>query len=335
MSQTIFVKRPANTILTANADTDLNEGKKTLRIEAAALEALAKSLDYQFTEVIDLLANIKGRIIVSGMGNSGHIGRKIAATFASTGSPAFFVHPAEASHGDLGMLTKDDAVILISNSGESAELKDILAFCKRFRIPIIGFTSKPESTLGEQSDYFLRLMDMDEACPTGKVPTTSTTMSLALGDALAVTLMKRNGFTGDDFKVFHPGGKLGQQLMRVSDVMRDYQELPLIKITADMGDALMAMSENNFGRAIIVDKNGHLAGFISDGDIRRNVGDDLVSKPVTDIMSKNPKCVEKSDLAVSALTIMNENQITDLIVTDERKPIGLLRLHDILKAGIV
>ena len=334
MINPVFKKTAVNQSLTDQRSTDILEGQETLLIEARALNEMADALDQTFSDVVDLFANIKGRIIVTGMGKSGQIGRKIASTFASTGTPSFFVHPSEASHGDLGMIAQNDSVLLLSNSGESAELKDTIAFCKRFGIPMVAITSNRKSTLGRQSDYVLELIKAREACPTGKAPTTSTTLTVALGDALAVALMKRHGFTASDFSVFHPGGKLGQKLLKVSDIMRSNQELPLVPMNGVMQDALDSMSASNFGRAIVVDDNGDLLGFVSDGDLRRHMAPDLPSRPVTEIMSKNPKRIDQKDMAAKALAIMNEYEITDLVVTDGDKPIGLLRMHDILKAGV-
>lgn len=315
-------------------EQDILEGKKTLQIEIDGLQKLSENLSTEFSQAVELLKNCTGRIIISGMGKSGHVGRKMAATFASTGTPSFFVHPGEASHGDLGMVTENDVVIALSNSGETKELSDILAFCKRFSIPLIGITSGRESTVAKQADILLLLADSPEACPNGQAPTTSTTMTIALGDALAVALMKRKGWKNTDFKTFHPGGKLGQMLLKVSDLMHGGDKLPLVKQDATMKDALLVMSSKNFGRTGVVNKEGNLVGFVSDGDLRRHMGDDLLDKPVAQVMNPNPRTVAPDILAAEALAIMNEISITDLMVVDGEKPVGLLRLHDIMRAGI-
>lgn len=328
------LKQSLNGVDDAQVNDDIAEGQKTLQIEIEGLQKLAKNLDASFSQAVELLKNCTGRLIVSGMGKSGHVGRKMAATFASTGTPCFFVHPGEASHGDLGMVTEDDVVIALSNSGETKELSDVLAFCKRFSIPLIGITSKENSTVAKQSDILLLLADTPEACPNGQAPTTSTTMTMALGDALAVALMKRKGWKNTDFKKFHPGGKLGQMLLKVSDLMHGGDKLPLVDETATMKDALLVMSAKNFGRTGVINNTGDLVGFVSDGDLRRHMGDDLLNKPVSEVMNANPKSVSPDILAAEALAIMNNSAITDLMVVDGTKPVGILRLHDIMKAGI-
>lgn len=318
----------------AQVNGDVAEGQKTLQIEIEGLKKLSNSLGTDFSQSVELLKNCQGHLIITGMGKSGHVGRKIAATFASTGTPCFFVHPAEASHGDLGMVTDNDVVIALSNSGETKELSDIMAYCKRFSIPMIGMTSRAGSTLAKQSDILLLLADTPEACPNGQAPTTSTTMMIALGDALAVALMKRKGWKNTDFKKFHPGGKLGQMLLKVSDLMHSGDALPLVTQSATMKEALLVMSAKNFGRTGVIDKGGSLVGFISDGDLRRHMGDDLLDKPVCDVMSATPRSINPDALAAEALAIMNENTITDLMVTQDGKPVGFIRLHDIMRAGI-
>ena len=328
------LKNVLNTTNDAQVSADIAEGQKTLKIEIEGLQKLSDSLDIAFSQAVDLLKNCQGRVIITGMGKSGHVGRKIAATFASTGAPSFFVHPGEASHGDLGVITNEDVVIAISNSGETKELSDILAYCKRFSIPLIGITSKQNSTIAKQADITLFLSDTPEACPNGQAPTTSTTMTIALGDALAVALMKRKGWKNTDFKKFHPGGKLGQMLLKVSDIMHGGDALPLVNETATMKEALLMMSAKNFGCTGIINNNGDLVGFISDGDLRRHMDDKLLDKPVADVMNTNPKSVPSDLLAAEALAIMNKSSITNLLVVDGVKPVGILRLHDIMRAGV-
>lgn len=313
---------------------DLAVGRDTLRLEADALNKLADGLDARFTQAVDVILNHKGRVILTGIGKPGHVAKKIAATLASTGTPSSYVHPAEASHGDLGMITDQDVVLALSKSGESQELRDIVNYCKRFSVTLIAITMKPESTLGRQADLILQLPDVPEACPNQQAPTTSTTMIIGLGDALAMALMQRRGFSATDFRQYHPGGKLGGQLITVQSVMQQGDALPLVRDNAVMRDVQNVMSAKNFGCAIVVDTNGTLAGFISDGDIRRHLSADLLDKPVTHIMGKHPRTIDGTALTAAALAIMNQHNITQLVVTDNDKPIGLLRLHDIMRAGV-
>ncbi|OFX07802.1 MAG: D-arabinose 5-phosphate [Alphaproteobacteria bacterium RIFOXYD12_FULL_60_8] len=316
-----------------SAADDVAAGRRVLELEAEGLRALSLALDGAFSEAVDILGRIKGRIIVSGMGKSGHVGSKIAATLASTGSAAFFVHPAEASHGDLGMITIEDAVIAISNSGESKELADVVAYTRRFAIPLIAITRRGTSTLGEAADVTLLLPDVAEACPLGLAPTTSTTATLALGDALAVALLERKGFSAQDFQVFHPGGKLGQTLQRVEDLMHGDGELPLISTQATMSTALIEMTAKRFGCVGVVG-NGKLAGVITDGDLRRHMAANLLDRTVIDVMTKAPKIIGPSALAAEALRIMNTNQVTCLFVVEDGAPVGILHIHDLLRAGV-
>jgi arabinose-5-phosphate isomerase len=327
------IKKPMT--VTEAEKNDLAVARKVLGIEAAALEELAQSLDGDFCRAITLIEGLKGRLVITGMGKSGHIAKKVAATFASTGTPSFFVHPAEASHGDLGMIGQDDAVLALSNSGETPELSDIIAYTRRFHIPLIGMTRRAESSLGSQCDYPLVLPNSVEACPNRQAPTTSTTAMLALGDALAVALMERRGFSADDFRTFHPGGKLGQRLLRVREVMHGPDQLPTIAQTALMADALMEMTGKSFGCVGVVDDAGKLAGIVTDGDLRRHMGDDLVSRAVDTVMTRNPKAITADFLAVEALAIMNDRSITSLFVVDEHGvPCGLVHIHDLLRLGV-
>jgi len=336
------LQKPAEaTIVTLDADVQnsLQSARRVLETEAAALTALAASLGASFHEAIEMISAAEGRVIVTGMGKSGHVGSKIAATLASTGTPSFFVHPAEASHGDMGMIVRGDVVLALSNSGESKELLDVIEYTRRFAIPLIGVTSNPLSTLGSKSDVTLLLPGCPEACPNGLAPTTSTTMTLALGDALAITLLERKGFSAKDFKVFHPGGKLGQQLMRVSEIMHTGDKLPVIHENATMAEAIDVINQKGFGCVALTAADGTLAGLITDGDLRRHLGDGLLQKTAKDIMTRSPKTATPDMLVAEAMALMNDiknsyRKITCLIVLDaDNKPAGLLHLHDCLRAG--
>ncbi len=314
---------------------------RVLAMEADALQNLADKIwsDEEFSRAVDLIAAIEGRVIVTGMGKSGHIARKIAATMASTGTPAFFVHPGEASHGDMGMIVRGDVVLALSNSGESREMNDLIEYTRRFAIPLIGVTSRPGSTLGESADIVLELPALPEACPNGLAPTTSTTMSLAIGDALAIALLESKGFTATDFQVYHPGGKLGQQLMRASEIMHKGDAVPLISLDAPLKETFTVMTEKGFGAIGLVDADGLLAGIITDGDIRRHISDDILNKTAGDIMTATPKIIRPETLVGEAMGIMNDvtqsfRRITCLfVVQEDGKPVGILHLHDCLRAG--
>ncbi len=314
---------------------DLAVARRVLGIEAAALSALGAALDASFDRAVDILIKAKGRVIVSGMGKSGHVGAKIASTFASTGTPAQFVHPAEASHGDLGMIGAADAVLMLSNSGETRELADMILHTRRRGIPLIGIASRPGSTLLKAADVALVLPPEEEACPMGLAPTTSTTMMLALGDALAVALMERRGFNRDQYKDFHPGGSLGAALMKVADLMHTGDAMPLVPDSATVDAAVSVMSAKRFGCTGITNADGVLTGILTDGDMRRRFGENLTGTPVTRAMTKAPKTVAATALASEALAILNRNAITVLFVVDEAgRPAGLLHIHDCLKAGL-
>lgn len=317
-------------------EQDLASAKRTIDKEVEALRMMENSFDESLTQALDLMQSCKGRVIVTGMGKSGHIARKIAATLASTGTPSFFVHPSEASHGDLGMLTTDDVVIAISNGGESKELADILLYCKRFNIPLVAITKNPDSTLGKNSNLVLRLPNDGEACPLGLAPTSSTTATLVMGDVLAIDLMERKGFSATDYKQRHPGGKLGAILSKVSDLMHTGSEMPLISEDAIMQDALMEMTAKMLGCVGIVNKEGDLIGIITDGDLRRWMSPGLILEKVSTVMTKNPKTISPDALAVEALKTMNTTGkgITNLFVVDGSKPIGLIHIHDCLRAGV-
>ncbi len=319
---------------TTDAQALLATARRVIRREADALSLLESSLDGAFTDAVQTILNATGRVIVSGMGKSGHIARKIAATLASTGTPAQFVHPAEASHGDLGMVMRGDVALVLSNSGETPELSDIIAHTRRFDIPLIGVASRPDSTLLRQADVALVLPPAPEACGTGIVPTTSTTMTLALGDAIAVALMEHRQFTPEHFRLFHPGGKLGAKLSKVRDLM--HGDPPIIPHDTPMGEALIVMSGRGFGVVGVTDANGYLQGIITDGDLRRHL-DGLMDLTAGDVMTGAPRTIGPDALAETAVRIMNEKKITCLFVTDppdSTTAVGLLHIHDCLRAGI-
>jgi arabinose-5-phosphate isomerase len=314
---------------------DIEAARRVLAIEIAGLTELAKSLDRAFVEAIDTLAGARGRVIVTGMGKSGHIARKIAATLASTGTPALFVHPGEASHGDLGMITPGDAVIALSNSGDTAELADVLAYTRRFRIPLIAMTRRSESALADAADVALVLPASAEACSLGLAPTTSTTMMLALGDAIAVALLERKGFSTEDFQALHPGGRLGQQLLRVADIMHEGAAVPLVRRGTAMAEALLIMTAKSFGCAGVTDEAGRLVGIVTDGDLRRHMGAALLAERVETVMTATPKTIRPQALAAEALGQMNAHAITSLFVVDDAwRPLGILHIHDCLRAGV-
>lgn len=311
---------------------------RTVEIESDGLAALASSLKchmaQDFSEAVRTIAGSRGRVIVTGIGKSGHVGQKLAATLASTGTPAFFVHPSEAAHGDLGMVTTDDVVLAISWSGETVELKNIITYSRRFKVPLIAITSRRESALGQSSDVVLELPRAKEACPHGLAPTTSTTMQLALGDCLALALLEAKGFTADDFGVFHPGGSLGAQLKFVADIMHKDDRLPLASEDESMGAALVTMTQKSFGCLGVIDAKGKLVGIVTDGDLRRHMGEGLLSARTGDIMTRKPKTVTPGTLASAALEMINAARITALFVVDKGKPVGIVHIHDLLRIGV-
>jgi arabinose-5-phosphate isomerase len=323
---------PASIVKTASPGDPVASARRVFATAAEGIQALDKSLGADFKACVDLFLGIKGRVIVSGMGKSGHVGHKIAATLASTGTPAFFVHAAEASHGDLGMITNDDVVLALSNSGETSELADLIDYTRRFGIKLAAITAKRNSSLGQAADIVLELPDVPEACPLGLAPTTSTTMMLALGDALAVSLLERRGFTSDDYKVFHPGGKLGRRLLKVKDLMHTGAELPVVRPGTSMSDTIVVMTQKTFGIAGVVD-GGKLIGVVTDGDLRRHLQSGLLERTAGDIMTRNPKSTHGGILAQEALRHMNEWKVACLFVVDDGAPVGIIRLHDILRAG--
>jgi arabinose-5-phosphate isomerase len=309
---------------------------RTLEAEAGGISALKAAIDNglgrSFTAAIDLIRGVSGRVIVTGMGKSGHVGRKVAATLASTGTPAFFVHPSEASHGDLGMITPDDVIMALSWSGETAELKDLIDYSRRFRIGLIAVTSAASSTLGKAADVVLALPQAREACPHNLAP--STLMQAALGDALAVALLESRGFTAVDFSRLHPGGRLGAMLKFVSNIMHAGDAIPLVAVGTRMAEAVVEMSTKGFGCVGITDANGHIAGIITDGDLRRHMRADLLEARVEEVMTRAPKTVRPDQLASEALEIINSSKITALLVAEAGKPVGIVHFHDLLRAGV-
>ncbi len=311
---------------------------RTVATERAGLDALADALGGELgaglERAVAALAGVQGRVIVTGMGKSGHVGRKIAATLASTGTSAHYVHPAEASHGDLGMIQRNDAILALSWSGETAELKDIVGYARRFRVTLIAITSNSESTLGREADICLTLPKALEACPNGLAPTTSTTMQLALGDALAVALLETRGFSAQDFGVFHPGGKLGAQLKQVREVMHSGTRLPVIDVTATVSAAVAEISAKGFGCVMVIAADGSLAGIITDGDLRRKLRPDLMALNVTEVMSTQPRTVSPDTLLARALEIQESARITALVVAENGRPVGIVHYLDLLRAGV-
>ncbi|MEK9673258.1 MAG: KpsF/GutQ family sugar-phosphate isomerase [Rhodospirillaceae bacterium] len=337
-----MTSKPANTTTqaapaggddAAHAD-DLAAARRVLAMGAGGLQALAASLGSEFLEALTVMQNAEGRIVVTGMGKSGHIGHKIAATLSSTGTPALFVHPAEASHGDLGMITQKDVVFALSNSGETTELADLIHYAKRFSIPLIAVTRDCDSTLAQNADISLICPSQPEACPMGLAPTTSTTVMLGLGDAIAVALLQRRGFSTDDFQVFHPGGKLGRRLLKVGDIMHTGDELPLVPSETPMKEALLIMTAKRFGCLGVVDGGRRLLGIITDGDLRRHINHGVLDRTAGDTMTAGGKTVQPGMLASEALAIMNAKSITNLFVVEDGRPIGILHIHDCLRAGV-
>ncbi len=317
------------------ANDEVKSGRVTIDQEIKGLEAVREALDDVFVRAVDMLFECHGRVIITGMGKSGHVARKIAATMASTGTPAHFVHPAEASHGDMGMIAKEDVIVMLSNSGETNELEDMIGYAKRFSIPLIGIVRRAESTLVDAADIPIILPDIAEASPTG-APTTSTIMMMAYGDALAMALLEKRGFTRDDFKVFHPGGRLGKGLLKVADLMHPAEQLPLVKAEELMKDVLLVMTSKSFGCAGVTDKEGQLIGVITDGDLRRHAESDFLRFKAEEVMTANPKVITEKALAAEALHDMNEFSITSLFVVNEKQqPVGLIHIHDCLRAGVV
>lgn len=324
----------------SSRDSIIDVGKKVLETEAKALHSLAARLNSDFEKSVNIIHEIKGRVVVTGMGKSGLVGKKIAATLASTGTPAFFLHPAEASHGDLGMVTERDIIIAISNSGETEELIGLIPFLKRFRVKLISMTGNVNSTLAKASDVTLDISVKEEACPMGIVPTASTSATMAMGDALAVCLLVKKGLNEEDFARFHPGGSIGKKFfVTVADLMHTGDRLPLISLDTPMSRAVIEMSSKRLGHAVVVDRERKIAGVLTDGDVRRGLerwGGRLFALPAQQVMTKNPKSISQDELAAKALSIMESFSITALVIPDESgRPLGIIHLHDILRQGIV
>ena len=311
---------------------------RTVATEQAGMAALAETLNdglsQSFGHAIELISAIRGRVIVTGVGTSGHIGAKIAATLASTGTPAFFVHPAEANHGDLGMIARDDAIVAMSWSGESAELKGIVAYSRRFSIPLIAITSGETSALAREADVVLLLPRVPEACPHGLAPTTSTLLQLVTGDALAVALLEARDFTPDHFRTFHPGGQLGASLMKVREIMHRGDAVPVAALGSSLKDAIVTLSKKRLGCVCIVDEVGGLAGIVTDGDLARNLDRNLGALAVDDIMTRTPKTIDPDTLTGEAIAILDENRISALVVVEHGKPAGIVHFHDLLRIGV-
>ena len=325
-------------LLRDDRDQAIASATRTLQLEAEGLSALkaalAGDLIDSFAQAIEILRSCRGRVIVTGMGKSGHVGLKVAATLSSTGSPAYFVHPSEASHGDLGMITREDVIVAFSWSGETVELGNILSYSRRYAVPLIAVTSNRGSTLGEAADLVLALPQAKEACPHGLAPTTSTVMQLALGDCLAMALLDSKGFTARDFKMLHPGGQLGARLKFVGDLMHKDDRLPLAAGDQVMAEAIVVMTEKALGCLGVVDENGRLKGIITDGDLRRHMGDGLLGRRAQEIMTPAPKTVSPDLLASAALELINATRITALFVVENGRPVGIIHVHDLLRAGV-
>ena len=311
---------------------EIKTGRSVIDIEIKALSLLKKSLSNTFQEAVKLLYKTKGKIVISGIGKSGHIAKKISSTFSSIGSSSFFIHPSEANHGDLGMISTNETVILISNSGETVELFNIILHCQKLKVPIIAITSEKKSTLSKNCTVLLEMPKSIEACPLKLAPTSSTTVSLVLGDALAIALLEKNKFTRKKFSELHPGGKLGRMLLKVKDIMKTQKKIPLVNETKKMGEAIIEISSKGLGCVgVVSSKNGDLIGIITDGDLRRNMKSNLLNKKVTEVMTRRPKTFDQDIFITDALKLMNEQSITNFFITKKNKPIGILHVHDILK----
>ncbi|MBZ8131687.1 SIS domain-containing protein [Afifella sp. IM 167] len=323
----------------ANEDAVGASVRKTIAIALAALrevetEIAEGELGSALDQAVQLILGLKGRVMISGIGKSGHIGRKIAATLASTGTPAYFVHPTEASHGDLGMITRDDALLAISWSGETTEFASLLAYAERFAVPMIALTSGRNSTLGKAASVALVLPKVTEACPHGLAPTTSTLIQMAIGDAIAMALLEARSFGAQDFKVFHPGGQLGAQLRQVQEVMHREPNLPLCAVGAGMGEAILTITEKGFGTVGVIDQEGRLAGIITDGDIRRHIGNGLMEKRVEEVMTKTPRTISPEAMLAKAMQTMEGQKINVLFAVEEGRPVGIVHMLDLLRAGV-
>jgi arabinose-5-phosphate isomerase len=310
-----------------------NTAQRVINEEANALKTLESQIPKDFSEVVNVILKITGRVIIIGIGKSGYIARKIASSLASTGTPAFYIHPSEASHGDLGMITKSDIVLMLSNSGETKELFDTINYCKRFSIKMVAMTMNPDSTLAKNSDFLLTIPVIKEASLLS-APTTSALMMLALGDAITISLHEAKGFSKDDFFIFHPGGKIGANLLKIKDLMFVGDNLPLVKLDDSFANVILLITQKSLGCAAVVDDDQNLLGIITDGDLRRNINKDLTAMKAEDIMTKTPRSVSQNILATEALFIMNDKSITALPVTENNKIIGIIHIHEIIRAGI-
>lgn len=315
-------------------ETILASGQRVIAVEVDALQQLSDALGDVFVKAVEQVIACEGRVILAGVGKSGHVARKISATLASTGTPSLYIHPTEASHGDLGMVTRGDIVIALSRSGETKELDDLITYTRRFSIPLIGMTAVETSALGKASDICLCVPDAPEACDETRAPTTSTTLMMALGDALAVAVLEQRGFTGSDFKIFHPGGKLGAMLRTAGDLMHSGDELPVVKTGTMMSEALEVMAAKGLGCLAVIEPEGELIGMVTDGDIRRLVAKGRMAMVIDEGMTRNPITIEAATLASAALALMNDKRITQLIITDGKRPVGVVHMHDFLKAGV-
>lgn len=326
--------------MTQNTENIIEIAKRVLKIEAEAVLGLTEKLNKDFVKAVEVIFKSRGRVVVTGMGKSGLVGKKIAATLASTGTPAFFLHPAEASHGDLGMVTSDDVVIAISNSGDTEEIVSLMPFLKRFNITLISITGNPDSVLSREADLNIDVSVKEEACPLGIVPTASTTATMAMGDAIAVALLQKRGFKEEDFAFFHPGGSLGKKLFtKVKDLMHTGDAFPVVSPDVSMADAVMVISSKRLGMTTVAGTDNKLLGILTDGDLRRGIqkwGKAFFDMKAGEVMSRNPKTISEDELAAKALSIMESHSITSLVVSDEEgRPKGIIHLHDILKKGIV
>ena len=319
---------------TAALNQDIATGRRVLRTEAEGLAQLAEALDDRFAQAVEVLYACEGRIVCAGIGKSGHIARKMAATFASTGAPAQFVHANEASHGDLGMISRKDVVIMLSKSGGSAELGDVIEYAKRFSVPLIAITARADSPLGQAADILLPLPNAPEACSETKAPTTSTTLTMAMGDALAVALLERRGFKGDDFKIYHPGGKLGAMLKRAGDVMKTGEAVPIVRVGSSLSEGLAELSAKGLGCVAIANEEGRLVGMITDGDLRRQLAAGNAPSLVDEVMTRDPFAIAPDTLAAEVMSRMNQKKITQVFVIENDAIVGIVHLHDLLLAGL-
>lgn len=321
-------------VLAADDQTALMSARRVIEMEIDGLRALSETLDSGIARTLDLIMAVEGRVIVTGMGKSGLIAHKIAATLASTGTPTQYVHPGEASHGDMGMITTQDAIIALSNSGETAELSDIVAYAKLKKIPLVSITARAKSALANAADVSLVIPASPEACPLSLAPTTSTTVMLALGDAIAVSLLERRGFSPDDFRLLHPGGQLGSRLIKAVDIMHSGPDMPAVAVATPMTEAILEMTAKSFGCVGVLNDDGTFAGIITDGDLRRHMENDILAMTAEEVMSASPMTVGRDILAAQVLGIMNDQKITSVFIVDNGMPLGIVHIHDVLRTGL-